>query len=317
MIAAAYEEARHSADEKLTPGIISRAMIIKMEDINNSDMPVQFIGQRSRLSSCTSVKLVDKERLVACNLAGQRMYLIRYDLESGRHEIEDCIPTRFGDKDVRTDLLDGDNRGRFATSNCEHGSVSIYRLKKNRLEFEKDLPIPEKNPGFCHGVGFVPPDGNIICATTTMEEMSLYFLHVGSGEIIFKFRDNGWRPKDVCFLDDSRMVVIYAYGTPSSAEAAPYDSKISLIALDLRTKQHKVISELMIKGHVDCCRRLGERMYITNGSRDCVMIFRLEGNTLALDHELPGYYFPHGIDVLPGLLAVTNYGSNTIVLTQI
>ena len=85
------------------------AMVIKMEDINNSDMPVQFIGQRSRLSSCSSVKFVDKGRLVACNLAGQRMYLIRYDLESGRHEVEHCIPTQFGGEAVRTDLLDGDN----------------------------------------------------------------------------------------------------------------------------------------------------------------------------------------------------------------
>jgi hypothetical protein len=296
---------------------MSRAMVIKMEDINNSDMPVQFIGQRSRLSSCSSVKFVDKGRLVACNLAGQRMYLIRYDLESGRHEVEHCIPTQFGGEAVRTDLLDGDNKGRFATSNCEQGSISIYRLNGKRLNFEKDLPIPEKNAGFCHGVSFVPPDGDIICATTLKGNTSVYFLRVGSGEVIFKFRENGWRPKDVCFLDSSRMVVIYSYATPSYIEAAPYDSKVSLIALDLRAKRHKVISEFMISGHVDCCRHLGESVYITNGSRDCVMIFRLEGGTLTLDGELPGYYFPHGIDLMPGLLAVTNYGSNTIVLTRI
>jgi hypothetical protein len=317
MIAAANKETHRSADEKLMPEIISRALVIKMEDINNSDMPVQFIGQRSRLSSCTSVKFVDKERLVACNLAGQRMYLIRYDLHRCSHEIQDCIPTRFADKDVRTDLLDGDNKGRFATSNCEQGSVSIYRLNSKQLKFEKDLPIPEKNPGFCHGVKFVPPEGDIICATTTMEETSLYFLHVESGEIIFKFRENGWRPKDTCFLDNSRMLVIYAYGTPGSEEAAPYDSKVNLIAFDLRAKRHEIVSEFMISGHVDCCRCLDERVYITNGSRDCVMIFRIEGNTLTLDCELPGYYFPHGIDRIPGLLGVTNYGNNTIVLTQI
>jgi hypothetical protein len=292
-------------------------MVIKMEDINNSDMPVQFIGGRSRLSSCTSVKLVDSQRLVACNLAGQRMYLIRYDLARGYHEIQDCIPTQFADKHVRTDLLDGDNRGRFATSNCEHGSVTIYRLNDNRLEFEKDLPIPEERPGFCHGIRFVPPDGDIICATTTMEGTWVYFLDTETGEIIFKFRDDGWRPKDICILDNARIVVIYSRGTPSYTEAAPYDSKLSLIALDLNTKQHRVISDLMIKGHVDCCCRLGERIYITNGSRDCVMTFRLEGNTVALDYELSGYHFPHGIDMLPGVMAVTNYGSNTIVLTQI
>jgi hypothetical protein len=293
------------------------AMVIKMEDINNSDMPVQFIGQRSRLSSCSSVKFVDKERLVACNLAGQRMYLIRYDLESGHHEIEHCIPTQFGGKDVRTDLLDSDNKGRFATSNCEHGSISIYRLNGERLNFEKNLPILEKNPGFCHGVKFVPPKGDIICATTLKNNPSVYFLRVGSGKVIFKLREDGWRPKDVCFLDDSRMLVIYAYGTPSYVEAAPYDSKLTLIELELGTKRHKVISELKINGHVDCCRHLGEKLYITNSSRDCVMIVRFEGSELTLDHDMLGYNFPHGIDVLPGVLAVTNYGTNSIVLTQI
>jgi hypothetical protein len=93
--------------------------------------------------------------------------------------------------------------------------------------------------------------------------------------------------------------------------------KVSHEALRAHADSIGVISELMIKGHVDCCRRLGERMYITNGSQDCVMVFRLEGNKVMFDHELSGYHFLHGIDLLPGLLAVTNYGSNTIVLTQI
>src|SRR5262245_32079773 len=94
-----------SVEEEL-PGPAAAALVIKMEDINNSGMPVQFLGKRGRLSSCTSVKLIDRDRLVACNYAGQRMYLVRYDLRNGRYEIEDCIPTRFGDKDVCTDLID-------------------------------------------------------------------------------------------------------------------------------------------------------------------------------------------------------------------
>jgi hypothetical protein len=309
-------EARVSAPEQ-RPSATPGAMIIKMEDINNSGMPVHFIGERSRLSSCTSVKFIDKNRLVACNLAGQRMYLVRYDVDSGCHEIEDCIPTRFGDKDVCTDLIDGDNKERIATSNCEHNSVSIYRVKNNRLEFDTDLPIPEKVPDYCHGVRFVPPDGEIICATTTMIEKSVYFLSIASGKIVYKFRDDEWRPKDVCFLDESRIFVVYTWGIPSTSQAAPYDSKVSLLSLNLQTQRHEVISELMIDGHVDCCRRLGERLYITNGSRDCVMIVRFEDNGLILDQQMLGYNFPHGIDVFPGMLAVTNYGSNSIVLSKI
>jgi hypothetical protein len=318
MMAAANEETRLSADEELTSGMMSGAMVIKMEDINNCGARVMFIGERSRLASCTGVKLVDKERLVACNLVGQRMYLVRYDLDRGRHEIEDCIPTRFGDKDVCTDLIDGDNRNRFVTSNCEHSSVSIYRLKNKRLQFEKDLPIPEEKPGYCHSARFVPPDGEIICTTTVTCEKSVYFLRVKSGEIVCKLRDNDneWRPKDVCFLDDSRIFVIFTHGGPRLGKAASYDSKVSLIALNIESGRHEVISELMINGHVDSCRHFGERLYITNGGRDCVTIVRFKGNRLTLDHEMLGYNFPHGIDLLPGVLAVTNYGNNSIVLSK-
>jgi hypothetical protein len=35
--------------------------------------------------------------------------------------------------------------------------------------------------------------------------------------------------------------------------------------------------------------------------------------------DLPGFSFPHGLDLLPAsdLLAVTNYGNNTVMLTEL
>jgi len=87
-------------------------MLIKLEDINSAGLSELFVGPRKRLATCTSVKLLNHRRLVACSLAGQRMYLIGFDLGSGDHEIECCIPTRFGGKDVSTDLLDFDGKDR-------------------------------------------------------------------------------------------------------------------------------------------------------------------------------------------------------------
>ena len=110
------------------------SMQIKLEDINNCGATELFVGPRKRLATCTSVKLLSHQRLVACHLVGQRMYLIRFDLGSGDHEIECCIPTRSNGKDVSTDLLDFDGKDRFVTSNCGDGSVTIYRLSDGRIK---------------------------------------------------------------------------------------------------------------------------------------------------------------------------------------
>ena len=134
-------------------------MLIKLEDINHSGSKELFVGPCKRLATCTSVRLISHQRLVACSLVGQRMYLIRFDLGNGDHEIECCIPTRFDGKDVSTDLLDFDGKDRFVTSNCAEGSVTVYRLIDGRLKHDKDIKIPEDRSPFCHGARFVPPDG--------------------------------------------------------------------------------------------------------------------------------------------------------------
>jgi hypothetical protein len=247
------------------------------------------------------------------------MYLIRFDLDSGGHEIECCIPTRFGGKDVSTDLLDLDGDGRLVTSNCAQGSVTLYRLTDDRIEHDKDIAIPAEKPPFCHGARFVPPDGSIVCATTTDKTPFAYFLSAATGELVYKFGDGKWKVKDVCFVAPGKMIVLFAKGAPTKHVATPYDSKLSLIALDLDAERHDVLHEHVFAGHTDCCQYLRGSVYVSNLDRDSVLVFRVEDNCVIYDHDIEGFDFPHGLDVLPDpdLLAVTNYGNNSIALRRL
>jgi hypothetical protein len=291
-------------------------MLIKLEDTNNCGATELFVGPRKRLATCTSVKLLSHRRLVACHLVGQRMYLIRFDLNSGHHEIECCIPTQSNGKDVSTDLLDFDGKDRFVTSNCGDGSVTIYRLTDGRLEHDKDIKIPVERSAFCHGARFVPPDGAMICATTTNNTPCAYFISTETGEIVYKLSDGELKVKDVCFFGDGRMVALYAKVAPKRKAGTGYNSRLSLIAIDLDAKLHEVLDQQMIAGHTDCCQHRRGRVYVSNPSTDSVTVYRVENDRLVYDRDVEGFDFPHGRDVLPDpdLLAVTNYASNTIAL---
>ena len=77
-----------------------------------------FVGGRTRLACATAVRLLDDRRLVCTNCVGMRMYLVDYDLDSGTYEFRTQLPTEFDGVEVETDLLDVDEHGLIATSNC-------------------------------------------------------------------------------------------------------------------------------------------------------------------------------------------------------
>jgi|GEM_PF-1237633 len=295
-------------------------MIIKLEDINNSVHGELYISTRKRLASATSVHFIDAKRMVVCNLVGKRMYLIHFDIAQGTHQIKSCIPTQYGGQDIVTDLIDFDGRESIVTSNCGSSSASLYRLTGDGLCFIKDVPINDPEAGFCHGVKFLPPGDQILCVTCVNKNRSVYFISIATGEILYRFSDGEWKPKDICFIDESRMAVLYAHGRPTAAAGEVYKSKVSLVRFNLSEQRHEVLDEIMTNEcHMDCCRYSDGRIYANNQTRDSVLVFKLDGNRLSLEREIGGYLFPHGIDLLhdANLLAVTNYGDNTVVLSPI
>ena len=100
-------------------------MLIKLEDINNRAAKLMFVGPRSRQASATSVVLLDARRLLACSLAGQRMYLIEFNAARGTHKVLSSVTTQFAGRPMMTDLMDYDGREFIVTSDCGKCAVSL------------------------------------------------------------------------------------------------------------------------------------------------------------------------------------------------
>ena len=205
----------------------------------------------------------------------------------------------------------------LATSNCETGSVSLYRHEGTSLTHVQDIVIPEER-AFSHGVKFMPSPHRVFCTTTPNRARFSYFLSTDSGEPLYKFGDADWKVKDCCFIDTNRMAVLYASSTVSAtAYDTPVSSKLALVSLDLPARKHTVAHEVTFGGHSDSCVYHDGMVFVTNGTHDCVMLFRVESNSLRHEGNLGGYLVPHGIDVRAGLLAITSYGSNTVTVSRL
>lgn len=297
----------------------SQKMVIKLENINNRGAHPIYVGDRTRLATATDVAFLDEHTMVVTSLVGHRMYLIEFDLFQGSHRFIDCIPTVFNDNEIRTDLLDFDGENRLITSNCEFNSVSLYDISRNKLSHVKDIAIPDPYVAFCHGARFVPGNLDVVCATCTNNNW-IYFLSIESSGILYQFKHEKWKPKNACFIDSNRMVVAYASGNPTQTAAELYSAKVALIEFDIERQSYNILAEKVFpETHPDTCTVVGDMVYFNNQMKDSILACQVQGNELNLIQELPGYSFPHGMDILPekNLMAVTNYGTNTVVLSQL
>ncbi len=123
----------------------------------------------------------------------------------------------------------------------------------------------------------------------------------------------------MCFFGDGRMIALYAKGAPKKNAGTGYNSKLSLIAIDLDAKRHEVLDEQRSLATRIAANIGAASVYVSNTNKDSVTVYRVEDNRLIYDREIEGFDFPHGLDVLPDpdLLAVTNYGNNTIALRSL
>ena len=75
----------------------------------------------------------------------------------------------------------------------------------------------------------------------------------------------------------------------------------------------QVLQEKFFKdAHIDSIIYYENRLYFTDQYNNKVIV--CDPESLDILEEIGGYDFPHGIDVNFGILAVTNYGSNTVEL---
>jgi len=290
-------------------------MNISFEQRNPKGMTAHWAAGRQRLATCTSVRLIDQHTLVCASLVGQAMYLLNFNLDSGIYRVIERIDTVANGATVCTDLLAFDGKDLLATSNCEDSSVSFYRLAENRLRYESELRIHGADAGFCHGVAFAP-DCDLICVAIQAGGRSLQLWSRTSGELVARYIDPGWMPKDVVFIAPKTILALFSQAASAKDVVKKIESKIVLIEFSADWQTHLLRGEWVLHdSQFDCVVHSNGYVFVSDQGHDQVQCFHL-GESLRKIQNFDGYTFPHGIDfdAASGLLAVTSYGDNSLDL---
>ncbi len=296
-------------------------MIVSFPSINNSQFKEPFyIGNRARFAHCSAVKFIDSSLFVAVSLIGQRLYLVRFDADGGSGEIVTTLHTTNGLRDVSVDLIDYDGAGRIITANCEHSSLTIYRLTGDRIELEDVVIVGESESRYCHGAKFVPGRPDLVCASVTTGRPEVVFLSLETRLQVDAFVDEGWMPKDVTFIDDRRMAVVSMQQNVGQDPRVLHQTKVALVTLDFDGRGHRITDEMVIpNATADGCHLHQGKLMIVNQADDAVMTFEIHEGRLRRLADMAGFSFPHGVDVSPDgrFMAVANYGTNTISIRRL
>ncbi len=293
---------------------------IKLEDINHTDYGPFYVGKRKRLASCTSVKFIDHQHLVTASMVGQHLYLIQFDIKQGTFKVLSRIRSQSDEAPCSTDLMDYDGNQLILTSNCEAQSASLYRLDRQMIAYEKDLKVKDVKSGFCHGARFVSWRKDLVCLCTTTGDRNIILMETDGQKPILVFNDGEWKPKDVCFPADHLMIILFSFKAANRKEVSIMKSKLQMVKLHSDLSGYDVITELQIdNSHLDGCHFSNGRLYVPNQNLDNVQVYSVSMTRIKHIFDLQGYSFPHGIDINNegNLLAVTNYGDNSIDIRQL
>jgi hypothetical protein len=164
----------------------------------------------------------------------------------------------------------------------------------------------------------------LVAAASTGKDPAVHVFSLDAEDAVYVFAFDDWRPRDTGFVSSTRLVVPYARNSATgTADASGDESIVRLVELNLGgrfRRSHDVVAELAFDGSrfEGCVHRAG-RVFLADQAGDRVIECSIDGDALSFVREHPGYDFPHGVDFLPsqGLLAATNYGSNTVTITKI
>ncbi|HUO44246.1 MAG TPA: hypothetical protein VMT94_04965 [Burkholderiales bacterium] len=287
---------------------MAEKLIIPISEMESSAEMV-YVGDRARPSSATSVYLLDPNTFVCCHYDGCKILLVRFDLNGGSYRFLQCSDTVSNREKVQTDLLAGDGNGNLVVSNGHQQTCTLYRYENERIRFVKDLG--PKLGDFAHGIKFYTPD--IVAVTSRGDCGGTYFIDHRTGEIVYKLPAPGVSVQDLCFLSENRAAVLYTVGSPSYDPGEIYPSFLQIVDFRIGGNGAQVLRERYFEdAHIDCITSYGNRLYFTDQYNNKVIV--CDPQNLDLLEEIGGYDFPHGIDVRYDILAVTNYGSNTVEL---
>lgn len=307
-----------------------------------------FIGDHDRFATMTSVQLIDKQHLLACHFLGRRMFLVRFSLEEQSHEILDEHPTVFRGNDVSTDLLDYSRNGSVAvTSNFNEGSQTLYTidLDSKKIKFLREIALNSYKQ--CHGVRFLEFGERVLLVSTYNHPSNpvVEFVDLGGDWTRHSnFRSRLWARlplglrKRLC--EESVVATLHCESRAQDVNRiGPYLIVLGRERSVSPTKQRsdhsltttvelyrqgdgarfdfKLVDRWKGYGHLDALAVCGDKFYATNQYTNGVEIFTVANERIEKIDEIKAFSFPHGVSVLDDLMAVSNYGDNTVSLLTI
>lgn len=284
------------------------SMRIQLEDLRQASWQALYVGNRPRFATASAVRFLDARTLVCCSLLARKIYLIRFDLESGAFQVLDQGDSLQHGQPVETDLCDVDGQGHVLTSNCEGGGMSLYRIVNNKIQHMRDL-FTDLSGNYCHGARFCGPE--IVVATALRGPRGAHFFDLKTMQKRL-YIETARLPKDICFLPGKQAVLITTDGAPlPGASSRSNISELELVTYDLtRGTSTLVTRECCDAGQLDSGVFYDGCLYMADSHGGRVLI--MDANTLRQVGQIDGFDFPHGVDVRYGMLAVACYGTNSV-----
>jgi hypothetical protein len=285
-----------------------QGLIIPFNDIIPGK-PLVYVGDHARLSTVTSVVFLSPTLIACSHFNDCCMYLISFNLHDKTYKVLQTLDTTFQGKKCETDLLASDNKGNIIATNFNQNTCSLYRHDNNQIKFISDLPYDAGNR--VHGLRFVNND--IVAVTCRHTHRGIHFFNIKTFQREALFYVPEISVQDLCLLSNDAFVMITGFGTPTLAPKKIYSSRVSLVKFNIKENKFIRIKDCDYEAaHFDNIINYKGVLYITDQYNNKVLM--LNAQSLETKGELVDYDFPHGIDVNYDMIAVTNYGNNSIVI---
>lgn len=176
-------------------------------------------------------------------------------------------------------------------------------------------------------------------------------------ELLYSFADDNsnWHAQDTEVIDENLMAVAYTRGhvfvlkfyhtahpfsineateprciepfrrkVTGGSQVPVFDMKLAIYAINsVNPTSHKVLCEIEVTNSTcDSIVHHNGLLYVSDQYNDVVNIFKLvllapgECRMEAFT-SITGYHMPHGVDIAHGMIAVTNYGDNSVKIMEL
>lgn len=302
-----------------------------------------FIGERTRISSCTGVAwLKDGRYLMSANLMGCSAQIYELDKENGSLK---CIRNFSKNSTIRLakpeNLSVSSDKNFLAISNGLEGRINIYRLNPKQPTKQPELIAFLQEPGNIklHGVRF-SRDTHYLAYVTFDVPAKIYVYKIENPtDKTPRFRlcqelANPYeplKPKGIDFSPDGRFIAIcysmrasFVANTNYQALVAtyPFDSvrgEITLSPISLIGEHLSVSEDVLFFPDSSC-------ILVSNQGNDTVTVHEFNAHTGELGRTFIGLQnpqaklsFPHGMSLTSDgtCLALSNYGDHKVTVYSI